>query len=901
MNKPYVELYIDGQLVEFENPPQIAMTYAHEELHDPTVVKNSFSKTVTINGTPNNNKIFGCFYDMTRITAYGDSNTGAYFNPSKRVPFVLYRNGEKIEEGYVKLDSVKKNKSKIEYSITMYGGLGDMLYCLSYREDGEEMKLSDLDYGVDINIPVNKDTVYNAWGHITGHYINDDVYDTINFAPCYNGLPTDFSTNKVAINAYAMPEDFPITQSKNGFTSIDGWVMGELPNDMDEIKMKDYRSYRQRPVIRFKKIFEACCNPVNNGGYTIDLDPDFFNVSNPYYNDAWLTLPLLTEVEDTTEVEITESDDKYSVTGLTEEDIINVSMPFILTSNVVAPDTIKSLKTSYYEGKWEYTGFLSWAEVAQYAVNMAIYTQLVAFDARGNVIGGSPAYSFYSTATNVSNNFTYNLVYPAEVIKVVGEFKRYEGYDWKWAFTPTNKTELSQYTLTTNNLTYQDGMYFKLITQVAYTDTGKIKGKTGYLWNGNRSYQSDASISNSLPTSKIVKRGWWIKKETLLNSENSPCKYFLDYIKMFNLHIWKDALSKKVYIRKRENYFNGIEVDLNELVDNSTDITITPLTYANKWYNFGVEYETDSIIYEDYLNEYGIPYGQQRIDTNYNFDNSQKLLFENNIYKGAIMSRGKSRYYIDIMSPTHGNVPMPPFYLDGCQTYLFNSDGDTTEGDYITPKTAERSVNWWLTKYYDRIPRPSFVNDKNEPINGANVLLFYNGRIENRDVEGNYLRCNITDDLPIFDKINEGEPCWIYTFNMWDKAGNTIARNIPYFPSFSRYITEDNRVTHSWDFGTPKMLYVPDYQIDDTSNIYTQYWQPFITDRYNVDTRTVECKVLLKERVLGDWLQRFYWWNGCWWIMQTIKDYDVTSNNSTKCVFVKVGSRNNYRTTNGEG
>lgn len=899
MNKPYIELYIDGQLVEFENPPQIAMTYAHEDLHNPTVVKNSFSKTVTINGTPNNNKIFGCFFDMTRVTAYGDKLSGAYFNPSKRVPFVLLRNGEKVEEGYIKLESVTKNSGKIEYSIVLYGGLGEMLYELSFKEDGEEKRLSDLEYDVDINIPVNKDTVYNAWGHITGHYVNDEIYDTINFAPCYNGLPKDFTTNKVAINAYAMPDEFQLKQYKDNYSAVDGWVLGELPNDMDEIKMKDYRSYLQRPVIRYKKIFEACCNPVNNGGYTVDLDAEFFNQNNPYWEDAWMTLPLLTEVEDLseeTEVEVVENNGKYTVTGLTGEDIIKMEAPFVITSNIVASSNIKTLKTSYYEGKWESTGFLSWGEVAQYAVNMAIYTQLVAYDANGNVIGGSPAYSFYSTTTNVSNNFSYDLTYPAEIKKIVGEFKRFEGYDFKWAFCPTNVTDLTSYTLTTNNLTYQDGMYFELVTKVAYTNTGKYKDKVGYLWNGNRSYLSDVAVSNSLPITKIVKKGWWIKKESILNSEHTPCKYFLDYLKLFNLHIYKDDLEKKIYIRQRNNYFENTEVDLGNLIDLGSDITITPLTYVNKWYNFSTEYEGDSVLYKDYLDEYGLPFGQLKVDTNYNFDNSQKELFDSNIFKGAIMSRGKSRYYVDILHPTHGTIPMPPFYLDGCQTYLFNSDGDTVEGDYITPKTAEISVNWWLEKYYDRIPRPSFVNENNEPIDGANVLLFYDGATENRDVEGNYLRCNITDDLPVFEKINEGEPCWIYTFNMWDKAGNTVARNIPYFPNFSRYMTVNSVVVHSWDFGTPKTLYVPDYKINDTSNIYTQYWQPFITDRYNVDTRVVECRVLLKERVLGDWLQRFYWWNGCWWVLQSINDYDVTSNNTTKCVFVKIHSKNNYLT-----
>lgn len=56
--RQYIELYIDNQLVEFREVPRILLTYTHNELHNPTVVKNTFSKTLTIDGTPNNNKIF---------------------------------------------------------------------------------------------------------------------------------------------------------------------------------------------------------------------------------------------------------------------------------------------------------------------------------------------------------------------------------------------------------------------------------------------------------------------------------------------------------------------------------------------------------------------------------------------------------------------------------------------------------------------------------------------------------------------------------------------------------------------------------------------------------------------------------------------------------------------------
>lgn len=222
--KPSVELYINGQLIEFEQAPAILMTYSNSELTNPTVVKNSFSKTLEIEGTPNNNKVFNCFYDLKWTN-------GAGFNPSQKMPFELYNNGEIVETGYIKLDSVRRNGKTIKYNVTLYGGLGQFLYNLTTKEDGEEMKLKDLIYPYDLNFEVNKDTVWNAWMHINNidsptRPLSDElnVYDFINFAPCYNGIPKDFTANKVAINAEMFPDDYKATLdlSIDEYTTVNG-------------------------------------------------------------------------------------------------------------------------------------------------------------------------------------------------------------------------------------------------------------------------------------------------------------------------------------------------------------------------------------------------------------------------------------------------------------------------------------------------------------------------------------------------------------------------------------------------------------------------------------------------------------------------------------------------------
>ena len=52
-----IRLFIGDREVEFSTPPQILFNYTQNDLTNPSVVKNSYTKTVKIEGTPNN-KLF---------------------------------------------------------------------------------------------------------------------------------------------------------------------------------------------------------------------------------------------------------------------------------------------------------------------------------------------------------------------------------------------------------------------------------------------------------------------------------------------------------------------------------------------------------------------------------------------------------------------------------------------------------------------------------------------------------------------------------------------------------------------------------------------------------------------------------------------------------------------------
>ena len=302
-----IELFLDGQKVEWSKVPDILLTYQRTDYLNPTVTKNMFSKTITIEGTQNNNNIFDHIWQLDRIM---DENF-TLFNPSQRVPFELYNNAEVVEKGYAKLDQVVKDGYKIEYKITLYGGLGSFFYSLAYDINTDKEKtLADLNY-TNTNNPddeftfeINKNRVWDAWDRIgkTGNTGGWKKWDFINFAPCYNGYPDDFDVDKVLINTHSATGlsvrytdnngvhygTFPtsVSDGESSYTPYNGYVYGEMRRECNEWEMRDLRSYLQRPVLSVKGLFTAICNPINNGGYNVVLDKDFFSDENPYYSKA---------------------------------------------------------------------------------------------------------------------------------------------------------------------------------------------------------------------------------------------------------------------------------------------------------------------------------------------------------------------------------------------------------------------------------------------------------------------------------------------------------------------------------------------------------------------------------------------------------------------------------------
>ena len=942
-----VKLFINNQEVEFASSPDILFTFQVDEMTNPTVVKNSYSKSLVIPGTKQNNRIFGGIWNVERVQ---DIMT---FNPSKKAPFTIYHNGEIYQTGYVKLLDINIDNNKIEYNISLFGGLGDFFYSLMYSSsddvgESEKKKLRDLHFGTnptattsadEFDFQINKDTVLDAWSHLSAR-TSESMWDTINFAPLYNGLADGFDSDKVLINTEGNSK---IKQSYvsggTRYTTYENYVLADINNNYTEWQMRDLRSYLQRPVIRVKDIIGAICKPENNGGYEVELDPEFFSSGNPYYWKSWMTLPMLSNLDyDSTKESASgstsvnkmtqnypsgyryEQQEWFSISGMPEDTkSYNVSVDVDIQAILNSAYTSSLVTGSTTTAETNTIDITSYSSPDNVNYPSAIAVQLVAYDSDGRVCGGSDNIwitGVYQRRSSGSGGHGNTRPQPNNVIPSMADLKFtpvFENANTQqllsyFNYVGDNKTRWqlsSGVSLTIKNVkkawnvrlvltkvnnspsaTAHD-YYSRVLFQPYYTNTGVLMHRITLMDKFNVIVNSAEVTFN---TNESIRSGSKFKKAQLLNTDYTPADWLLSYAKQFGLYFSKDKDENKIYIRTRKSFYDGNTIiDLNKMIDNSKQRTINPIVFDAKWYNWQLEQEnsTFSKIYQD---TYGVKYGSQKVNTGYNFDGNDNDLLNGNIFKGAIECLERS----DMFTYTGNDTIDKPWQYQGFSYNLYSSTDIEESTEITVPATTRlnKLKSFQTLKFYDLFSKVQLHDDSNKPSDGSKILLFFDTFVPTKSkVNGDDINYWLTDDNNAMAVLNEDTPCWLYTLKSTNEA--TPITSIPHF---GRYLINDsqNIITSSWDFGNVRQLYIPDVYSTQNATIYSQYWKKYISDLYDIDTKKLTCYVTFKGKPTEEWLRYFYWFENSIWRISKIIDHNVASNNSTKVEFIKVQDITNY-------
>lgn len=951
--KQNIRLYIEGNEVEFSTVPQILYTYKETDLRNPTIVKNSFSKTIEVEGTPANNDLFGHIWNLERYQGVGG------FNPSKRADFKLFVNGELYEKGYCKLDSIKKTGNVIGYTISLYGGLGNLLYHLQNGGGDSKLTLADLEYSsyysdeiVDLDFTINKETIQQAWEQLNGHTNQYKKWDYINFAVCSEGIPEDFSADRVLFNNEG--RSLLSTESNGHYTVLGGQIMSgntvgysliETKNELTMDTSFDLRSYLLRPVVSVRGIIDAIRLPQNNGGWDIKLDSHFFDYQNPYYANAWLTLNRFKDLNiekssgSTVTATLTKADSHHYNVNFTKptsvENVIikyNVTMTPSTTTSATKlwPVTVTETNLTYHNWDWL---------VKEFDATGGLTVCLEALDANGNILSTGKPILIYSDEWGRPVALMKLWEEGGGVGNIEGVPGHFEKKSGTWVFCDRDGNTIDFTTTLSSNVDYNRVRLAVTNPYQEYTrytrgflqDRGNYDGTTSDLIPNNQYfYTSPTQIWEGEHTKAEVKehnavQGQWglrlvevrpetmdyegffsntfIPKDKLLRTSYSPADFLLDYCKLFGLYLYCDPTEVSqdeqifpmgvVHILDRNTFFTDQVVDVNELIDRKKQITINPRTADSKWYSFNYQVgEGDAE--KKYESNYGYAYGRQLINTNSDFNSDTKELYDGSIFANGVMVREKSRYF-----GTASDI-VGAYMYDGFTYHLFQQDGDEfTTNDLTFPqkKNAVAYINNYNLPYYDSMPKLQIHNNENGEEDGSGILLFFDHFVNTVTDNGGVVDYYITDDVGDMGILNDGSPCWINTTSTTDGGGNTIAIKRNSLPFFTRDIYdsgEEGNIVHSWNFGHPQDTFVPRSYSTEGDSIYDMCWKDYINDLYDVNTKVVKASMFITERPNPSWLRRYYWWDNSIWRINTL-EWNVATYDASPVEFIKIQDMDNYK------
>lgn len=921
------ELYINKKKVDLSKEISILLSKTRTDYINPTVVKNSFSKTVTLPGTNSNNALFNEIWMLDR------TQWTAAFNPSKRVDFELITDGTLDEMGYVKLNKISKSNGIYNYDITLYGEIGNILYTLSYdidetTQEVNNLTLGDLIYEKPLNFTISKQMVNNAWTALKDN--TNNIYQTLNFAPAYNGKPKANKFDAAKVWVAELPDAGDVTMWGTGRTKWDGeyrlgmpkektvdnktyktlstqlskldpndyYGLLELPDAATDIEMRDFRSYLLRPVLRLSKIFEAIDRYIyKKKEWHLILDDPFFLQSD--YKDAWVTLNMLYEI----------NPDVESYTQFFQKDFLSkTAAPFkylvsfckmyglYLDIDVTKKTlTLRSFK-NFFNDKTEnlIVNEGSTVSIDPLSFSKASYT----FD-----FGESKDADFIK-----KYNDTHEIPYGSKKVNTGYQFdnatdKYIKDNIFKNA---TDALEQSPYYRFSPNYPasfYDDDSAYLGAKEIKYTlfkdgeasdtetdrytatiqrgnNVGLYYIAHRYNWGGLQGgvYQDDypkVQLHNdkneSVDGSNVIIyfRGMTTTKIAKPYYDNSSKKMMWMTDDTVNSNTFYNLTDDSPVLKKA--------IGKNCWINNSQpDVSIGPRGTAL------VIKEIPNFTREDY----------SYLSPAYLFQDRSFQNFSIEKVNGCNTTTGSYPHLNDITATNANGL------TGGVPVFFYHPTTMQANHKYLILASVyieQTSVNDLYTKYAGAEAAPGELIDHLDITTGGHYV-----------VTGSVMRSLTTTNHQLF-------PCKmcgpdVRTYNMsvrWfviydltllglEDRVNTVSEGISLFgvpTEEDSFMGTPYSMITSHDFSTPTEIYVPDTFTTPGRDIYDRYWKEYIADLYSVNTRVLSAEIQLED--IHDSFKTFYWYNNALWVLSSITDWNPETK-ICKAKLLKVNDKEDY-------
>lgn len=155
------QIYIEDFELDIYEELSNQLTYSIDDITKLDTKTTSFSKTITLPGTANNNRLFGNIFEVANSN-FG--NTNSYpnvlynFNASVSAKARIDIDGMTIIKGVMRLLEVIVDESRIDYEVAVFGELGGFYTKLAAK------KLEELDFSA-YNHVYNVTNISNSWNN----------------------------------------------------------------------------------------------------------------------------------------------------------------------------------------------------------------------------------------------------------------------------------------------------------------------------------------------------------------------------------------------------------------------------------------------------------------------------------------------------------------------------------------------------------------------------------------------------------------------------------------------------------------------------------------------------------------------------------------------------------------
>jgi len=608
------ELFVENYQVDITSDIDAMMTYAIDDIKDFSARNTTFSKTIVIPGTANNNKIFGNVFDPNQSN-YSDPNQvniNYNFDISRSASCILFQGNMQVFKGIIRILQIVIDRDQISYECSLFGELGGLILALGTK------KLEELDFSL-YDIDYNINSITGTWNlGFQNYYIESGQFnvDFVNFTlilfgqditeylavgdinninstdvPTNNGNYTivSFSTNGTDTTiVYASP----FTTWTNGSATIS---VSDKPGLGPYFPLIDYGTYSTnkidwdyrtfRPALfvyeYLKKIFE---------GVSYKYDAPLFEL--PFFKT--LIIPHNQKV----------------LTG-TKTNIFKGGETALTSFRATFPSAI----SSFFH-----------AIKMQYKSTTVTTSDNIVFTYNGTnsrfKLHFLETYNFRRTAGFSSDKFRVNVYRRISgVDTLVGQSIIYDIVVGQFLYPFDFTVEF--------DLATSQQFYFAF--EILHNNS--LYNSTDYLYKSQYN-QLSISIDSLTPLIQPIVDGDRITMNDTIPKNIMQKDFLSSIMKMFNLYLYEDStLQKMIKIKPYVDFYDtnvNNAIDWTYKMDVGKPLVLKPMSELNaRYYLF--KYKDDSDYYnEQYRKRFNLSYGTNKFDTGFEFakeETSVDLIF----------------------------------------------------------------------------------------------------------------------------------------------------------------------------------------------------------------------------------------------------------------------------------